>query len=302
MRRRQFLQQTSSFATLVAVLPTSYLFRPDITKITILHTNDWHSRIDPFPNDGGRNSGLGGVAKRAHMIEQIREEEDHVLLLDSGDIFQGTPYFNFFAGEIEMKLMSAMKYDASTIGNHDFDAGLDGLEKQLHNAKFPFINCNYDFSDTVLDGRIRPYQVFEKGSVRIGVMGLGIELQGLVPEKLYGGTRYLDPIENANEMAKFLKAEEQCDYVICLSHLGFRYRDGQVDDIKLAKSTSYIDLILGGHTHTFMSEPLGVLNSNGKAVLINQVGWAGILLGKIDIYFEKNRLNRCTTCDNRPIS
>ena len=195
MDRRRFLVQ--SIAGSVGFSLTGIPALGDITNdsdLTILHTNDMHSRIDPFPNDGGKYAGKGGMARRAQLIGEIRRRQKQVLLLDAGDIFQGTPYFNLFEGELELKLMSQMKYDAATLGNHDFDNGLSGLEKQLPHAKFPFITSNYDFSNTFLDSRFLPYKVFQKGALSVGVFGLGIELQGLVSEKLYGKTKYLDRI------------------------------------------------------------------------------------------------------------
>jgi 5'-nucleotidase len=269
-----------------------------IEKLVILHTNDVHSRIDPFPMDGSRNEGLGGVSRRAEAIRQIRSSEKNVLLLDAGDIFQGTPYFNFFDGEIEIRLMGEMGYDAATIGNHDFDGGMDTLSREAKNASFPFISSNYNFSDTEMSGLAKSYQIFNKGELKIGVFGLGIELKGLVGKSLYGNTQYLDPIKIANLQAAFLKHEAKCDYIICLSHLGFNYREHKISDVALAQQTKYIDLILGGHTHTFLREAEFELDLDGNPVLINQVGWAGIMLGRLDIYFEKNRKSRCDSCQN----
>ncbi len=255
-------------------------------RLTILHTNDVHSRIEPFPMDGSRNQGMGGVARRAALVERIRTQEDHVLLLDAGDIFQGTPYFNMFGGELEMKLMSKMGYDAATMGNHDFDNGIEGFYKQLPNADFPILISNYDLSDTVMHNSTLNYKVFNKGGLKIGVFGLGIELEGLVDKKNYGGTRYLDPIIKANETAALLKNDLHCDLVVCLSHLGYQYKDDKVSDQVLAKRTRNIDLIIGGHTHTFMPQPEDIHNLDGRITTINQVGWAGINLGRIDYVFE----------------
>lgn len=257
-------------------------------KLTVLHTNDVHSRIDPFPMDGGVNQGLGGVAARAEIIEKIRSEQDHVLLLDAGDIFQGTPYFNFYKGEPEIKAMSSMKYDATTIGNHDFDAGLDNLATQLtNNATFPMVVANYDFSGTPMEYKYQPYKLFKKGKIKVGVFGIGIEMAGLVPANLYGNTKYLDPVSKANEMANTLKKDKNCDLVICLSHLGNSYSDNKVSDKRLAMETENIDLIIGGHTHTFLPNPLVYKNKKGDDVLVNQVGWAGINLGRLDFDFTK---------------
>ena len=261
-------------------------------NLTILHTNDQHSRIDPFPDDGRKYGGMGGMARRATLIEQIRKQEPNVLLLDSGDIWQGTPYFNFFSGELEFKLMSQMKYDAATLGNHDFDNGLKGLERQLPHAQFPFLTANYDFSKTILKNQFAPYKLFEKQGVRVGVFGLGIELQGLVSKNNYGDTIYLDPVAVASEMVQELRGNQRCDLVVCLSHLGFQYSDGKIDDVTLAKQVSGIDLILGGHTHTFLDSPEAILHESGHETLINQVGWSGIFLGRIDFSFNRKTKKR----------
>nr|WP_256534159.1 metallophosphatase [Lewinella sp. JB7] len=267
-------------------------------RLTILHTNDWHSQIDPFPDDGGRNANRGGVLRRAALIRQIRRAETNVLLFDSGDIFQGTPYFNFFLGEPEIKLMSQMGYDAATIGNHDFDGGIENLAMQLRHANFAMVSANYDVSATPLRDRVEPYSIFDRGGIRVGVFGLGIELAGLVPEKLYGNTDYADPIERGNETARRLREREKCDLVVCLSHLGYRYRDDKVSDVVLARASKDIDLILGGHTHTFLDEPVTVDNAEGVPVIINQVGFAGLRLGRLDIAFPGGGARSCVACNN----
>ena len=303
INRRKFVQQslTGSFLMMSSQFPLSaFVSDSDIFKLTILHTNDVHSRIDPFPEDGSRNSGLGGAAKRAKMIEKIRAEEKNLLLLDAGDIFQGTPYFNFFGGELEMKLMSKMGYDAATMGNHDFDAGIDGFEKQLKHTEFPIIVSNYDFNNTILKNRTAPYKIFEIEGMKIGVIGLGIELKGLVPETLYKETVYQNPIIKSNSYARMLKKEMGCDYVICLSHLGYQYQsEDRISDVVLAQNTEDVDLIIGGHTHTFMRKPDIRRNKKGKEVIVTQAGWGGILLGHIDVYFERNRKRKCVSCKNK---
>jgi 5'-nucleotidase len=302
MKRRHFIQQLSSGAMLLGT--GAFPFQAygsehaEIVKLTILHTNDVHSRIDPFPMDGTRNQGTGGAARRASLIKKIRKEEQNILLLDAGDIFQGTPYFNFYNGELEMKLMSEMGYDAATIGNHDFDAGMENLVKQLKNATFPLINANYDFNDTVMKGHTMPHKIFQKQGVKIGVFGVGIEMKGLVADNLCIGARYLDPLSIANKTAAFLKDEAKCDYVICLSHLGYSYKENKIDDIKLATNSKNIDLIIGGHTHTFLDKPVVQKNLDSKPVLVNQVGWAGIMLGRIDVFFERGKMDKCETCKN----
>jgi 5'-nucleotidase len=297
MKRRDFLKHTALGAAGISMLglPFSAEAARDGIKLTILHTNDQHSRIDPFPDDGRKYGGMGGMARRATLIERIRQQEPNVLLLDAGDIWQGTPYFNFFEGELEYKLMTQMKYDAATLGNHDFDIGLEGLQKQLPLAGFPFLTANYDFSNTILKGRFQPYKVFEKQGIRVGVFGLGIELDGLVSKNMYGDTVYLDPVEKAREMVQALRGKEKCDLVICLSHLGYSYDTEKIDDRKLATQVSGIDLILGGHTHTFMEKPEVLRHENGHETMINQVGWSGLFLGRIDFTFNRKSKRRADT-------
>lgn len=303
MNRRHFLKNTAY----TGILLTTGVFPlwadskdPDITRLTILHTNDVHSRMDPFPMDGSRNQGLGGVAKRATLIKRVRAEQKNVLLLDAGDYFQGTPYFNFFGGEVEIKMMSELGYDAATLGNHDFDGGLDGLERQLVHANFPIISSNYDFSDTIMNGKSIPYKIFKKDGIKIGVFGLGIAFEGLVIKSNYKNTLYIDPIAEGQKWASFLRNEEKCDYVICLSHLGYKYpkEPNKISDDILAKNTKEIDLIIGGHTHTFLDKPDRLQNLEGRPVIVTQVGWAGIVLGRLDVYFERNKKDTCVTCNN----
>ncbi len=292
--RRRFIGQTMMAAGAMLVSKTGFgAFEEGnaVQKLVILHTNDVHSRLEPFPMDGGRNQGLGGVAARAELIRKIRSEEEQVLLLDAGDIFQGTPYFNLYKGEPEMKAMAAMQYDAATMGNHDFDAGLDNFATQLRHGGFPVLLCNYDFTATPMEGKSVPYKIFRKGKLKIGVTGVGIEMKGLVPDSLFGNTKYLDPVAKANETAAQLKKQEGCDMVICLSHLGYKYKEApnRMCDEILARETENIDLIIGGHTHTFMDAPATYKNRSGSDVLVNQVGWAGIQLGRLDFEFSGGR-------------
>ena len=293
MKRRNFIQKTAASTALLSMTGIGLsCSRSSAIKITILHTNDVHSHVEEFGPNAGTNSNKGGVAKRAALVESVRKENPNTLLLDAGDIFQGTPYFNFYGGELEFKLMSLLKYDVATIGNHDFDNGINGLYAQLPHAKFDFISANYDFSNTVMDTHVKPYKTFVKEGVKIGVFGLGIELNGLVNKEAYKETKYLDPVEIAQDMSRILKTEEQCDLIICLSHLGYDYETStsKISDLRLAKATQDIDLIIGGHTHTFLDEPTIETNAVGKKVIVNQVGCYGLYLGKIDFYFEANQL------------
>ena len=293
MKRRNFIQKSTAATALLTLGGLSLQsFSSKSTKlITILHTNDTHSHIEPFPSNHSRYANKGGVARRATLVEKIRKENPSTLLLDAGDIFQGTPYFNFYGGELEFKLMSMLKYDAVTIGNHDFDNGVDGLYAQLPHAKFDFISSNYDFKNTVLDTHTKPYKVFIKDGIKIGVFGVGIKLKGLVSEKNYKETNYLNPIEIAQDMSRILKEDEQCDLVICLSHLGYHYAPErkEIGDLELASKTKNIDLIIGGHTHTFLPKPTVTKNSVGENVLVNQVGCYGINVGRVDFYFDSDK-------------
>jgi len=240
MKRRHFLEKfVLSSAGIVLMKPSFAIQNPSSarkSRLVILHTNDTHSNIDPFPENHSKYPGMGGIAKRYAIIKKIKAKEPNVLLLDSGDIFQGTPYFNTFNGVLEMKCMSRLGYDASTMGDHDFDIGMDGFLKAKQHADFPFLCANYDFSNTILKNETQTFKIFKKGSIKIGVFGIGVELSGLVTREAYGDTIYHDPIEVANQTAAKLK-KEKCDLVICLSHLGFEYRDNEkVSDKKLAKN------------------------------------------------------------------
>ena len=264
----------------------------DAIRLVVLHTNDTHSRMDPFPMDGGPFAGLGGAARRATLIRRVREANEHVLLLDSGDIFQGTPYFNFFGGELEFRAMTAMGYDVATLGNHDFDNGVDGLVDMLPEAHFEFVSANYDVSASALAGHVEPYTVREFGGVKVGIFGLGIAFEGLVLASLHRGVEYADPIAAARATCRELR-ERGCALIICLSHLGYRYDDparygdpNRPSDQTLAVAVPEIDLILGGHTHTFLDQP-DVFELGGTGfTLVNQVGWGGMRLGRIDVTFD----------------
>ncbi|MDA8640775.1 metallophosphatase [Flavobacteriaceae bacterium] len=294
MKRRNFLKHIKTSTICGLTLPLTGLTSSSnkFKKITILHTNDVHSHIDPFPENDPINPNSGGVVARSNLINFIKKGNPNTLVLDAGDVFQGTPYFNFFEGEVELKLMSKMGYNASTLGNHEFDNGIEKLAKSLKHANFSFLNSNYTFKNTALENKISKYKIFNVDGIKIGVFGLGIELNGLVEKKLYTGINYLDPVEISIDITNELKFNHNCDLIICLSHLGFSYSKDKniMCDLVLAKKTRNIDLIIGGHTHTFLEKPVQIKNLDDKNVLINQVGCFGINLGKIDFYFSNEKI------------
>lgn len=292
--RRDFVKKLGLGALGVATLSSfdwmsfaEELTTKDLVHLTVLHTNDMHSRIESFPKDHKKYPGQGGILAMGKMVNKVREDVGEILLLDAGDIFQGTPYFNEFGGELEFKLMSQLRYDCATMGNHDFDNGLEGFERMLKYAEFPFVTSNYDFSDTILNGKTLPHKIIEKKGLKIGIFGLGVAFEGLISKKNYGESVYLDPIKIANEKASYLKNEEKCNMVICLSHLGYDYKNTKVCDKDLAQQTENINLIIGGHTHTFLTKAETYSNKSGKKVLVNQAGWSALSLGRVDFVFSK---------------
>lgn len=287
INRRKFLRK-------IAIIGIGSTFIPSLfsnsnkkkkRKLIVLHTNDFHSRIDAFPANHPKYPNQGGIRALKGMIDEVKSENTNVLLLDCGDIIQGTPYFNLFGGNVEIEWMNKIGYHASTLGNHDFDGGIENLKKLIEKAKCPFINCNYGVKNTVLANKLLEYKIVKINNLKIGITGVGIDPQGLIPDHLCKGVTYLDPIEQVNNIAKTLKEEKHCDFVICISHLGFEYKNDQVSDKVLATKTRNVDLILGGHTHTFLDAPVSVENLDKKKVLVNQAGWAGLRLGKIEITF-----------------
>lgn len=287
--RRTFLKQSviGGGALTLSVFPNELFASGELMKLTVVHTNDMHCHLDPFPESDAEYAGRGGLVRLASLVAECRNENPNLLLLDSGDMFQGTPYFNYFKGELILKIMSKMGYDAGTIGNHEFDNGMDNILSALQFANFPLISSNYDFSDTILSGHVKTHRILKKGRLKIGIYGLGIELDGLVGKSNYGNTRYLDPLETALKMEHRLKKDHACDLVICLSHLGFSYENNKISDKTLAPLTKYTDLIVGGHTHTFLEKPLVLKNANGNPILVNQAGWAALAAGKIEFVFDR---------------
>ena len=290
MNRRKFIYNSGLASLSVMGLNSCNLKSRDL-KITILHTNDVHSQIDPFPSSHNLYPNKGGFARRANLFKELISINPNTLIFDAGDIFQGTPYFNFFQGDLELNLMKKMGYNAATIGNHEFDAGLKTFKKNILNNDFQFISSNYDFTNTELEGLTDKYKIYNKGGIKVGVFGLGIELRGLVSPLLYGETKYYDPVDIAKDISTKLKYEKGCDLVICISHLGHQYQNDKISDTQLAKLTSNIDLIIGGHTHTLLKEPLILNNYLGEEVIINQVGSSGVFVGKIDFNFTNNNKN-----------
>jgi 5'-nucleotidase len=261
------------------------------TLITILHTNDQHSQIDPLPaND--RNAGKGGAARRATLVKMIRKESPHTLLLDGGDAFQGTPYFNLYRGEVEFKAMSAIGYDAMTLGNHDFDNGVEALAQAMKFATFDFVSTNYDVRGTLLEKRVKPYLTRELGGLKIGILGFGIKLEGLNPPETFQGVKYLDPAPAAREGVKILREQLKCRMVVAASHLGYYPEPKEKDfgELQLAQQVDGIDFIAGGHTHTFMEKPVIAKQPSGGQTVIFQVGKSGIYLGRVDFLISKDKV------------
>jgi 5'-nucleotidase len=263
----------------------------DETLITILHTNDVHSQIDPLPaND--RNAGKGGVARRATLVKRIRAENPNTLLIDAGDAFQGTPYFNLYRGVVEYKAMTAIGYDIVTLGNHDFDNGLEALAEAMKYAKFEFVSANYDVRGTAIEKRVKPYVVRDVGGVRIGVFGLGVKLEGLNPPESFKGVKYYDPVKVALGAVRVLREKERCAMVVCASHLGYypNPKGDEVGDTQVVAQVDGIDFIASGHTHTFMQQPVIAKQPGGGNTIIFQVGKSGIYLGRVDFTVRANKV------------
>ncbi len=289
--RRRFLTTSAAFGATLAGLPRSLeLISGHVvdTVITILHTNDTHSQIDPLPpNDA--NAGKGGVARRATLVKRIRQENPNTLLVDAGDVMQGTPYFNFYRGEVEYKAMSAIGYDAGTLGNHEFDNGVEALAAALKFANFDLVSANYDVKGTVLEGRVKPYVVKTLAGIRVGLFGLGISPVALITPANFKGITYNDPVVAARDVVKTLREKERCALVVCMSHLGY-YENGQRGDSLVASQVDGIDFIAGGHTHTFMEQPVKQKQPCGAETLIFQVGKSGINVGRVDFTLRSGKV------------
>ena len=256
-------------------------------KLVILHNNDTHSRIEALPDNTPSYGGMGGIVRQNAYVETVRSENSNVLLFHSGDFVQGTPYFNKFKGEVEIACMNFMQYDAICLGNHEFDNGMPDLAKMIQAAQFPVVATNLDFTGTLLEGLTHRYVIIERGGLKIGIIGIMTPLKGLVAQSNYQGVNYLDPVRTANATAALLKNREACDLVVCLSHLGYQSGGKRMDDITLAQESEHIDIILGGHSHTFLRFADRRLNKNGEEVIIDQVGDRGIYMGRLDVVMKK---------------
>lgn len=269
-----------SFLLCLALSFTLFIHAQDTKELIILQTSDVHSRIEPINQKGDRNFNEGGFVRRATFLDQFRKEHKNVLLFDCGDISQGTPYYNMFRGEVEVKLMNVMKYDAMTIGNHEFDFDVDNMERIFKMADFPVVCANYNLDATVLKDVVKPYVILERFGLKIGVFGLGAKPEGLIQANKCEGVVYEDPIRVSNEVAAELK-EKGCDLVVCLSHLGVQM------DRNLVAKTRNIDVILGGHSHTFMKGPQNYQNLDGKEVPLMHTGKSGVRVGRLDLTVKR---------------
>ena len=285
MNRRIFLKNSTILLASGFLMRYAHALSPRKNTWSILHTNDFHSRFLPFPSNHRRYANQGGIARLTDLVGKIKQQHEHVTLFDSGDVFQGTPYFNVFKGHPELQWMQRMGYDATTLGNHDFDMGVEHVFALRKQYNTPTLLLNYSFDKGSDHGVIQPYKIIEKGPVRIGVTGVCIDLIGLQGETNRGSFRYFDPVEKLQEQVNFLRKKKNCDAVVVLSHLGYQYQSEKIDDLKMAQRTEGIDVILGGHTHTFLDEPTVLKNKAGKKVIINQAGWAGLKLGHLQFEY-----------------
>jgi len=272
---------------LFAVLPFNGVSAKKHKQLVILHTNDTHSTIMPLnPNLADTMlADRGGYLRRMNMIRQQRQQDPDLLLFDSGDFSQGSAYYSLFQGDVEIGLMNRMGYDAATIGNHEFDFGLDNMIRLFKMAQFPIVCSNYDFADTELKDIVKPYIIIKRKGLKIGVFALCPPLEGLVFTKNYGPLRFLDPVEKTNEMVDILKRQKKCDVVICISHLG--WGSSQYPDNRFIQQTRGVDLVLGGHTHTYFQELQYEKNLDGQPVPVDQNGKHAAFVGKLLLTFQK---------------
>lgn len=278
------------FLVLMLSLSLSITYSADKQNIVILHTNDTHSQIEPSDSNMIKFGDMGGYARRMGLIQKIRKENDLVLLLDAGDFSQGTPYYNFFKGKIETQGIKKMKYDAITLGNHEFDNGVDSLAARLSETNLPVVSSNYLVKNTLLENLVKPYMIIQQKGIKIGIMALNVNPEGLMMDFYAKGLKFKDPLQTAKEMSEFLKIKQKCDLVICLSHLGSDSTEIAINDFQIAHRTKHIDIILGGHSHT-MLENVKTYNADGKPVMIAQMAKSGFYLGRIDMVMSKKKKN-----------
>ncbi|MBP3744136.1 MAG: metallophosphatase [Prevotella sp.] len=277
-----------TIAMLLMLLMTGSAMAQNDKQIVILHSNDTHSCIYPLNVNLADTAlaGRGGYLRRAAFVEQQRKQYPNLLLIDSGDFSQGSPYYTLNKGEVEVGLMNIMRYDAATIGNHEFDFGLENMARIFRMANFPILCSNYDFTGTPVEGTVKPWTIIKRDGVKIGLFALDPKLIGLVDTAKCQGVKYLDPVAKANEMAALLKAKK-CDLVICVSHLGWDKVDMN-DQIMIAGSRG-IDLVLGGHSHTYMKQLEYVKDLDGKMVPVDQNGKHGLWIGKMLLNMKKKK-------------
>ncbi len=304
MDRRSFIKTMgagSLGAAFWAGTPWPVLSESGYKKLTILHTNDTHARIEPFPEGTPEYSGQGGVLRRSALIKKLRKQNPNSLLLDAGDVFEGTVYFKKFGGALDLELMTEMGYDAATIGNHEFDNGVRGFVDVADNADFPFVSANYDFGSTPMSYWVREFITRNVDGIRCGIFGLGVDFKNLVEPHLHRGVSYKDPVEVSRDLVDRLKNYFQCDFIICLSHLGYSYDSVQVSDRIIAEEVPGIDLIIGGHTHTFLDQPEEFIHDDGSKTLVTQVGHSGLILGHLDFFFDYDKQVVAAKSNNIPI-
>lgn len=293
MERRHFLASIAATTAASQLVLRGTEGSPDprnTSRITLLHTNDTHSHIDPFGPGNGQASGKGGMARRATMVKQLRASIPNLLLLDAGDTFQGTPYFNQYKGKLDFELMSKVGYDASTLGNHDFDNGVEMLLEALEFAKFPFLNCNFDCKGApALAKRLSPWMIKQFPGFKVGLTGVGVAFKGLVSAENHKGVDWRSPVEPLKPVIRHLREVEKVDLVVLISHLGYDLRGDAIDDLNLAKLVPGIDAIIGGHSHTFLDQPTKVMQERGETNVF-QVGWGGINLGRMDFAMSKGQV------------
>ena len=293
MERRHFLASIAAATAASQIALRGSEGNPDprlTSRITLLHTNDTHSHIEPFGPGNGQASGKGGMARRSTRVKQMRALIPNLLLLDAGDTFQGTPYFNQYKGKLDFELMSKVGYDASTLGNHDFDNGVEMLLEAMAFAKFPFLNCNFDCKGApALAKRLSPWMIKEFPGFKVGLTGVGVEFKGLVSPEKHQGVDWRSPEETLKPVIRHLREVEKVDLVVLISHLGYDLRGDAIDDLHLAKLVPGIDAIIGGHSHTFLDQPTKVQQERGETNIFH-VGWGGINLGRMDFAMSQGQV------------